>query len=410
MRHKSLRLFLSAAILSALFASAVTAQQESDLREVSVIGTSRVSGDDVASAREAAIFDSLRGAVENVIVEITPLEAVVENFEHLTEILNEYTDQFIQGYKVLAEQRAQNRYRVLVQINVSVPALKEVLSQESVLTEKELSLKVLLCIAEQHIDDPDFRYWWQDESALQESLTTDVLLPILTQNGWVLVSPTTEISGILLAAVRDKPEISNNEGLNIGMHFEADVVILGTARSERGSNTMGTDLQTFKGVVNLRAVRVASGTEIASATRSTVIVSPDEIAGGNDAITEALRQAANDLSTQIAAAWQQAEASLNLIDLVVSGTDDLASFIQLRGAINDTAGVKEMKIKQLGIDTATLVIDFEGSAQALAEALMLKAFNSFGINIDEVTADRIKLILVPGKPAGEPKVLKETLP
>ncbi|MBW2166280.1 MAG: hypothetical protein JRG74_09360 [Deltaproteobacteria bacterium] len=45
-------------------------------------------------------------------------------------------------------------------------------------------------------------------------------------------------------------------------------------------------------------------------------------------------------------------------------------------------------------DEATIVVDFQGNAKELADALMLKNFESFGINIYEISQSHLRIRLV----------------
>jgi len=46
------------------------------------------------------------------------------------------------------------------------------------------------------------------------------------------------------------------------------------------------------------------------------------------------------------------------------------------------------------VDEATIVVDFQGNAKELADALMLKNFESFGINIYEISQSHLRIRLV----------------
>ncbi|MCK5098572.1 MAG: hypothetical protein KAR45_10750, partial [Desulfobacteraceae bacterium] len=72
------------------------------------------------------------------------------------------------------------------------------------------------------------------------------------------------------------------------------------------------------------------------------------------------------------------------IETRIEGEDYLSSFILLRKALSDMQGVKSVQTKELGADQAIVNILFKGNAEKLAQALLLKTFNSFGIEIYNV--------------------------
>ena len=59
-------------------------------------------------------------------------------------------------------------------------------------------------------------------------------------------------------------------------------------------------------------------------------------------------------------------------------------------------GVEGIQILEILPDQATIMVDYQGEARALADALILNPYDNFGINIYEVMDKRIKLELVPG--------------
>jgi hypothetical protein len=79
-------------------------------KTVVVIGKATIFQDDSANAREEAISNSLVSSIESMVVELLPLESLVQNFQILNEVLYGKTRKFIQGYKVLAEYPSENKY------------------------------------------------------------------------------------------------------------------------------------------------------------------------------------------------------------------------------------------------------------------------------------------------------------
>jgi hypothetical protein len=52
-------------------------------------------------------------------------------------------------------------------------------------------------------------------------------------------------------------------------------------------------------------------------------------------------------------------------------------------------------VKELKADEAALSVSYKGKPRELADALMLNAFETFSINIQEVMPDRLKIQLIP---------------
>jgi hypothetical protein len=130
--------------------------------------------------------------------------------------------------------------------------------------------------------------------------------------------------------------------------------------------------------------------------QTSVTANTDEIAGVRDALSRAGSLAGEDLASQIVAAWQKQEEQSNILEIIVEGTGDIANFESFRRILNKISGVENLRIKELKPDEATMIVDFQGTAKELADALMLKTFESIGINIYEVSQDRLRIELIAG--------------
>lgn len=84
-----------------------------------VVGTALVQKADGNAARELAIADGKRMAVEQMTAELLDLDILVQQFPMIDTVVYNQADAFIQYYQVLNENRRDNQLRVLVQAKVS---------------------------------------------------------------------------------------------------------------------------------------------------------------------------------------------------------------------------------------------------------------------------------------------------
>jgi hypothetical protein len=80
----------------------------------------------------------------------------------------------------------------------------------------------------------------------------------------------------------------------------------------------------------------------------------------------------------------------------VEGTGNLANFVKFRRALTGISGVEGIRVKEIKPNETTLIIDYKGKAEELAEALMRQNFENFGINIYEISNQNLKIALVSG--------------
>lgn len=113
-----------------------------------VVGTSLVQKESLNAAKESAIANCKRTAVEQMTAELLPLEMLVQHFSAINTVIYSQADKFIQYYKMLNELRQGNQYRVLVQAKVSGQMIQERLRSAGILSADarpvtQLSLTVL---------------------------------------------------------------------------------------------------------------------------------------------------------------------------------------------------------------------------------------------------------------------------
>ena len=374
----------------------VHAENQIPTKTVVVTGTGKIHQKDSARAREEAIADSLVSAVNRVAVELFPLESMVRNFQAFNEMIYGNTDKFIQDYKVLAEVPSTNNYRVMVEATVSINTLKKLMSSAGILLEEKPLPKILVLISDQNLSDRLPKYWWGQEKYFSEFSSITALVEPIKTKGFPIIDTHIISQNTRVDPIYDKPDLNDTEAVTLGLSLQAGVVIVGKSVASSGPNIMGKNIRSFKGIVSARAIRTDTGSEIATTMQTSVTTNTDEIVGVRDVLSRAGSLAGEDLASQILAAWQKHEEQSNLLEIIIEGTGDIANFEKLRGLINNISGVKNVQIKELNPNKATLMVDFQGIAKELADALMLNTSGSMGINIHEVSQDRLIIELTPG--------------
>lgn len=388
---RCMRRLLICALLMLVMGSPAWAQTGNKaIQMVHVLGTSQIQGDDMSTSREKAIADGLVAAVSYVLFDIFPQETVVGNFQLLDERVLSKTDEFVRNYKVLTESTHGGMHRVVVQATVSIQRLKQELQKIGVNIGKRPYPRVLFCVAEKLVNDLSFEYWWSAEPSWTAGVSEQSMCEILKDKGFVLVAPrSNEMTGSL------PPELSAAEAVSLARQLGADVVILGQAEAQEAPSTMAGTIRSFKGKIFLRALRVDTGKQIAQTQRSALAASAEPHAGSREALRNAAGLSGEDLALQIADAWFGAQGGVSQTELIIEGIGGkIASFVKFRGALSTMSGVDNLQLKEMMPDAAVLLVDYQGTAQALADALLLQNFDTFGLNISAIEANRIQLKLV----------------
>jgi len=365
-------------------------------KTVEVLGTSIIYGDNVATSRDRAISNGLASALAMVTADYLPIESLIQNFQVLNETIYGQSGRFVQGYKVLTEARSDKFYRVMVQATILVDEILSQLSTEGLILGKRAMPRLLFFIMEQNIGESPSQYWWGEDMVFSKSLVETVMAGSLREKGFLIMERSNMSDDLTYVVLNCRPDFDDKEVSDLGAGFGADVVVVGKSVADIAPNTMGDEIKSFSGSVSIRAIRTDTGEVIASITQKEVAANSDDAAGSKKALSDVGILAGKALYSQILAAWQSDVPSRSTVEVIVSGTGNLPNFVKFRSALSDMPGVNEIQIREMRSNEAIITVDFQGDAKVLAEALLLKAFDTFGINISEVSPERLKIELIPG--------------
>jgi len=393
-----IRFILIIFCLSGFFAHSVNVQAEDQVatKTVLVVGTGMIYKEDSASARKEAIENSLVFAVESVALDLLPPESLNQTFQSFNEALYNKTGKFIQGYKVLAEFKIKDAYKVMVEANVSIAGLTKLMSDAGIMSGGKSLPKILVLVSEQSLEDTSPKYWWGKKADMGEIFSVSAFIETMRSKGLPVLDHSSITQNISIDDGYDKPDLDKKQAVDLGLKLKADIVIVGKTIIDQAQNIMGKNIRSFKGVVSAHAIRTDTSEEIATITKSAVTANADETIGARKALSAAGSLAGETLASQIIDAWQRKDEQTNIIGIVVEGTDNLANFEKLIRIINEISGVKNLQIKELKANETVISVEFKGTAKALADALMLKSYGSVDINIYEVSKNNLRVELISG--------------
>ena len=358
---------------------------------VYVVGTSQIRNGDMSTARQEAIEDGLVTAVSQTLTELLPSESIAGNFQVLNESILSRTEKFVRDYQVMAESPLGDTYRLMARTTVSIDRLEGAIKAAGIRLGKARYPRVLLCIAEKGFGDDGPIYWWGGQPALGGRTAASALTKALIDAGFEVVQPDTGSAGAGLPA-----ELSVEQAQTLAKRHGAEVVVVGLAVVEAAANTMGGDVRSYRATVSTRAYRASDGRVLTEIRDSALSAAEDPETGSREGIENAAAVAGPPLSDQLAKAWFRQGAGSAPITLRVQGIGGhIADFVKFRGALGTMSGVDALQLKEMMTDSAALAVRYQGNARALADAVLLLNFDTFGIDIELVGADEIRLRLVP---------------
>jgi len=394
------RLLLGILLVGAFlgYGAGVQSQEGEKPETLEVIGTGVVFRDNVAKARDDAIEQGLWNAVEEGVGLLISPASVLSHFQLLNDRVYSQTEQFIHEYKVLTESKSGRYYRVIVRVTLLTNVLKAKLQDIGILiTDRELPSIVLL-LSEQNVGELSARHSWGQGPLTKLPLAVeDVLSRHLKDKGFVIVNPGTVLvdsADIELESLG--PELSDDTALRLAEQTGADVVVIGNASAQLSGNVLGTDMKSVEAKLSVRALRVENGMAVGSFDTSGAAVHANEMVAGTEAFTISASNMVEDLSRQIAASWGRETRQTVLVELDVKGIREYVDFVKFRRVLkNEIRGIKNVYLRGIKAGEAKMDVDLQGDTRTLADELMLKSFQGFGVNIFEVSRNGIKLEFIP---------------
>jgi hypothetical protein len=391
--------FLFILLPALLFGISYNVKADDSAMVIQAIGTGIIRGKDVAAARDEALSNAMVSSVQWAVADLVPMETIVSNFKKLDESIFENIGDYILAYKILAESTSGKTYRIMLEATLFSEKIREMIfTLDTVETDTEMDLpKVLFFLAEQNVGDILPFYWWGEDPAFIKGYSEKTLENALVEQGFHII----EHEGMLLyqpdKAYINNPYLSNEEAIELGYLLKADIIVVGTAIAEMIPSTIGLNTRSVRADLSIRAILVDTGKEIAFVDQQSVTVSEDSESGGRDALSNVGTIAGKTLATRITQGWKDFETTFGQIEIFVKGTGDLGSFVSFRKSLSQIPGINNIRIKETMTDDALLLVNYTGSIQTLAETLVQKSYENFGVNVFEVGRKHISMNLIPGK-------------
>jgi hypothetical protein len=253
-------------------------------------------------------------------------------------------------------------------------------------------------IAEKNLENSGYTYWWKDPFA--ESVSEAGLSDALRGQGFFVIDhgqlwPPGDDVFDTGTENEQGSEMTDLRAAAFGAWFQADVVVIGYATAELAPNVLGNELRSYKGAISVRALQTETVNVLLDNTQSILIAEADDLVGGRKALAAAGTQLGNLLGDQIQAAWENILAPEPIAaTIAVEGDYQLAHLEAFRRTLNNMPGVNGLQIRAMTPDETILALDYDGTTQDMAEALLLESFKGFGLYIHEATSDTVRLSLV----------------
>ncbi|PKL77243.1 MAG: hypothetical protein CVV27_06195 [Candidatus Melainabacteria bacterium HGW-Melainabacteria-1] len=374
MRWKPLLLTLTLSLNLALTTS-LNALAAPDVQTVVAEGEAAI-GNNASRAREEAIAQANRMAVEQAMGVYVVSETLVENMALVRDTILTKSSGYISGYKIISESKANGILKVKVEATISVLPLVDQLAKMGLLRDWTVAV-VLVSNA--------------GERASNEAAKTR-LNQTMIDKGFKLADNQALVA-------LNQPEIL--EQIQKGNHMAAlpvlrdqgvDVLVVGTTLTRATEDGV---IETYGGVktvmtqgrIDARVVRVDTGEILASKSFQAVAGGSSVDMAESKAIDQAAGKAGDFFALEIA---KLPAASTAMVQLIVKGLvfNRERAF---RDALQRIQGLSKVNRSIYRNQLANYEIEFKGKADDLAEALAdAPSLKPFKFDIQSVSSGSIE--------------------
>ena len=349
-------------------------------------GMGSIVAGDVAKAKDDAVADALRTAVETTVGMLISSETLVKNFQTVDDRIYSHSTGYVASYNIISESHDQYTYKVKVKAVVKLGKIKDDLAAIGLLLSRKQKPRIMVLIQEKNMGNEMFGF---DMNVAE----TEVMEKFMAK-GFTFVDKKVIADKVsrekMLAATSGDIDMAKA----IGAVGRAEVIIVGKAVSHVASgvsNLLG-NMKSCQADVTLKAVNVDNGEIIAVVSKHAATVHIDPMAGGDAAIKKATDQAADELMTKILERWSSEVTNAQRIELTVYGFKNFNEMYVFKQQLPAyIRGIKDIASHGFQHGAASMEVSYEGNAQSLAEELVAKQLPSFNVIVKSQTPNEIVL-------------------
>lgn len=299
-RHGFAVSFLSAAciILHCVFPAA--AQETLIQEEFTGRGIARITGGDIAGARQTALADAQKKLLIDAVSAQLPAEALASSFTKLMNQVFTRPDIYLERFKIITENTLPDVYQVTVSGVVQKDMLRHDLESLGLAKPEPDKTPVLLMIAEKGLDPAGEQFWWSfgNEALFSQGMVQQKLARFFSEKGLSIVNPFESSANVSLQLIGQSAEPDTGTVCQVASQLGARIIVLGKAALTRvrGQQSSAPEIQCD---VSARAIDAKSRSVVVQASTYALGVQADEATAAQDASEKACRQLSEQITDRL---------------------------------------------------------------------------------------------------------------
>jgi Flagellar assembly protein T, N-terminal domain len=377
--------------IASLFIVVLPAWSQEESRTVNAEGVAAIQGNAMDIARDAAIEDAQKRAIEQAVGLLIDSQTQVENYQVISDKILSQTKGYIKRYTVNGERVDSGLLRVQITAEVALTKLTDDLSGIGILLGRMHKPRTMIMIAEQNIGHQS-NAWWRRSAAEQSELgiVENTITDILSQKGFEFIDHAAAAKEIKITPSAKTDDLSASQAQALGNQTDAEVVIMGKALAKLYGD-VGGGMQSAQADISVKAVRIDNGQVIATVNTHAAAVHITPETAGVEALKKASASAADQLLEKILAVYSREAGGTRSINISVVGLNK-AQFMKFKDELKRRVrSIKDVHERSFDGITAKISVDSKSSAQILSDEILQQAFGTFTVDVIGSTANSLEL-------------------
>jgi hypothetical protein len=367
-------------------------------------GQAAVLGGDKPQAREKAIEDALRHAVEMAVGTRVTSTTETQNFQTKLDQVMTHSTGFVKKYDLVKEGMDGDVVQVTVKAWISTVELDKDLEALGLLMARKNMPRTMVLIAEQAIGmAAPSAAWLKDSKDKPAAVAADlriaetVILDNLKSGGFrQLIDPEiAEEKAVSIGGLTT--DITAAQARKLGSLTHAEVILIGRViATSRGDapEELGKGWKTCSAIISGRAVNTDNGDILATSETAQNAMQLDDLNCGKEAIKKAAKVFTQDMIRKIGERWSQDVSGGNEVHLTVKKVASFRQASEFRASLTQfIRGVKGVAQRSFSAGTQELDVTLQGSTDQFAEELESKKLGKFSVKVTGTTANTVDVEL-----------------
>ncbi|MDZ7330483.1 MAG: hypothetical protein ONB31_00720 [candidate division KSB1 bacterium] len=379
-------------MISLVIGWAIIAHAQQATQTVIAKGVATVFGEDKGLARDQAINDALRKAVEQTLGTFVQASTLVQNSMVIEDNILAWSDGYVRSHRIVSEGMADaSTYEVTIEAVVELANLRNDWESLQNLLNRMGNPRMMFMIEEQNIGQSTNQF---NYLSVDMNITETTLLDKFIQNGFECVDPATVRQNLKQEQAAAILQGDTQLAATLAKKLGAEVVVTGKAFAKVATGINLGGMKSCQANVTARVIRADVATIIATASQHAAYPHIDEVTGGTEAIKKATNKLADELIAKIAQVWKDEFYKATTVKLIVNGINSFDQLNSFQSTLKFyIRGIKDIYTREVSGSIAELDVKMTGNANQLARELERKNLDKFKVRIIGLTMNKITLQL-----------------